>query len=238
MTTTRSAGAAAHRTNRSVTENILNTDFQVRDIMQKKTVSITSEKAEKKFSNALLFRNISFSLVTGDSFYITGPNGSGKSTFLQILAGIQRPTSGNIIYHSGSTVVEREDYRNYYGFTGPQVNPYDMLTAIENLQFTQTETVDKNLIDSYLEKFGLYRHRNKAVKYYSSGMKQRLRLIHAVINDSPILMFDEPCSNLDSAGRDIFYKTLEEIKFNKLIIIATNESDDINLCSKGINLEQ
>lgn len=206
--------------------------------MQKKTVSITSENVEKKFGNTLLFRNISFNLVTGDSFYITGPNGSGKSTLLQILAGIQRPTSGSVTYRSDNSLVERDDYRNYYGFTGPQVNPYDMLTAVENLQFTQSESVDKKIIEAYLEKFGLYRHRSKAVKYYSSGMKQRLRLIHALINDSPVLMLDEPCSNLDSAGRDIFYKTLEEIKFNKLIIIATNESDDINLCSKGINLEQ
>ena len=206
--------------------------------MQNRPISIKADKIEKKFGNTLLFRNISFNLVEGDSFYITGPNGSGKSTLLQILAGIQKPSSGNIIYLSNNTVVERDDYKSFYGFTGPQVNPYDMLTAIENLRFTSSKKADEQIMNRYLEKFGLYKHRSKPVKYYSSGMKQRLRLIHSLINDPEILMLDEPCSNLDTNGRDILYRILEEIKINKLIIIATNETDDINLCSKGINLEQ
>ena len=206
--------------------------------MHNRAISITAEKIEKKFGNTLLFSNINFNLAKGDSFYITGPNGSGKSTLLQILAGIQKPTSGSIIYSSDNSIIERDDYKNFFGFTGPQVNPYDMLTAAENLMFTSSENADENLINEYLGKFGLYRHRNKPVKFYSSGMKQRLRLIHALIDNHEILMLDEPCSNLDTNGRDILYKILGEIKINKMIIIATNESGDINLCAKGINLEQ
>ncbi len=206
--------------------------------MQNKSISIEAEKVEKKFGKTLLFKNINFQLNKGDSFYITGPNGSGKSTLLQILAGIQKPTSGNVIYSSDNSVIERDYYRNYFGFTGPQVNPYDMLTAIENLTFTASVTVDENLMNDYLVKFELYKHKSKLIKYYSSGMKQRLRLIHALINDPEILLLDEPCSNLDSKGRDILYRILEEIKINKIVIIATNESGDINLCSNGITLEQ
>lgn len=206
--------------------------------MQKKQISIKAEKIEKKFGKTLLFRNVNFTLEAGDSFYITGPNGSGKSTLLQILAGIQKPSSGNIIYTSDNAVVESGYYKDYFGFTGPQVNPYDMLTSQENLRFTSSEAADENLITDYLNRFDLYRHRAKAVKYYSSGMKQRLRLIHALINNPQILMLDEPCSNLDTKGRDILYRILDEIKNDKMLIIATNESDDINLCSKGISLEQ
>lgn len=206
--------------------------------MHNKLIRIEAEKIEKTFAKTLLFRNINFNLGKGDSFYITGPNGSGKSTLLQILAGIQKPSSGNVIYTSDNSVIESEDYKDFLGFTGPQVNPYDMLTSIENLTFTSTESVDENLMIEYLEKFDLYRHRTKSVKYYSSGMKQRLRLIHALINNPEILMLDEPCSNLDSKGRDILYRILDEVKNNKILIIATNEPEDINLCSKGINLEQ
>ncbi len=104
--------------------------------MQKKQINITAERLEKKFWKALLFRNVNFTLVQGDSFYITGPNGSGKSTLLQILAGIQKPTSGNVIYSSDNSVIESDCFKEYFGFTGPQVNPYDMLTSIENLRFT------------------------------------------------------------------------------------------------------
>ncbi len=206
--------------------------------MQNKPVNIEAQNIEKKFGKSLLFRNINFLLSKGDSFYITGPNGSGKSTLLQILAGIQKPTSGNVIYTSENSIIERDFYKDIYGFTGPQVNPYDMLTAIENLKFTSSESIDENLMKDYLEKFYLYKHRDKPVKYYSSGMKQRLRLIHALINDPEILMLDEPCSNLDNDGRDILYTILDKIKINKIVIIATNESSDMNLCSKGINLGQ
>ena len=206
--------------------------------MQNKFRSIEARKIEKKFGKTILFKDINFNLEKGISFYITGPNGSGKSTLLQILAGIQQPTSGSIIYSSEKAVVERDYYKDYFGFTGPQVNPYDMLTSIENLRFTSDRSVDENLMNDYLEKFGLYKHRTKQVKYYSSGMKQRLRLIHALINNPEILMLDEPCSNLDTTGRDILYRILDEVKKDKLLIIATNEKDDINLCSKGISLEQ
>jgi ABC-type multidrug transport system ATPase subunit len=206
--------------------------------MHDSSLSITAEKVQKRFGKNFLFRNINLSVKKGDSFFITGPNGSGKSTLLQILAGIQKPTSGNIVYTSDKTIIEKENYKEFFGFTGPQVNPYDMLTSIENLKFTGSASAGEDLIKSYLERFDLYRHRTKPVKYYSSGMKQRLRLIHALINDPEILMLDEPCTNLDARGRDILYKLIDEIKFNKILIIATNESDDMNLCSKGISLEQ
>ncbi len=201
-------------------------------------ITIEADGIQKRFGRQLLFSNVGFKLNPGDSFYITGPNGSGKSTLLQILAGIQRPTAGSILYMAGVNVIKREDYYENYGFTGPQVNPYDALTAYENLSFSTAGTVDETSINEYLERFDLYRHREKQVRYYSSGMKQRLRLIHALIKDAPVLMLDEPCSNLDSRGRDILYEILGDIKRNKIVVIATNESEDINLCANGIDLEQ
>lgn len=206
--------------------------------MYSKSISIKTEKIEKKFGKTLLFKNINLNIERGDTFYITGPNGSGKSTLLQILAGIQKPSSGNVIYSSDGSILDCDNYKNYFGFSGPQVNPYDMLTAIENLTLASNAYADEKLMKSYLETFDLYRHRDKYIKNYSSGMKQRLRLIHALINDPEILMLDEPCTNLDTKGRDILYKTLNEIKKDKIVIIATNETEDIYLCSRGINLEQ
>lgn len=203
-----------------------------------KQITIETEKVEKKFANTLLFKNLSLTLARGDSFYITGPNGAGKSTLLQILAGIQRPTSGDVIHRVNGNRIDIELFREFYGFTGPQVNPYDMLTSMENLRFSSSGTVNEGLMIEYLERFGLYRHRAKPVKYYSSGMKQRLKLIHALIKDPEVLLLDEPCSNLDTKGRNILYTILDEIKKDKIMIIATNESEDINLCSKGIDLEQ
>jgi ABC-type multidrug transport system ATPase subunit len=206
--------------------------------MNNNKIEIKAEAIEKRFGKTLLLKNINIQLKNGDSFYITGPNGSGKSTLLQILAGIQRPSSGKIIYAVNNSVIENDSYKDFLGFTGPQVNPYDMLTAAENLKFMTSESADENKIFTFLERFDLYKHKDKPVKYFSSGMKQRLKIIHALIHDPDILMLDEPCSNLDNAGREILYQTINELKSGKILIIATNESEDINLCAKGINLEQ
>ena len=114
--------------------------------MRNKTITMESKGISKKFGKTLLFRNISFILNQGDSFFITGSNGSGKSTLLQIIAGIQKPTTGCIIYTSEEKVIESSEYRNTYGFTGPQVNSYEMLTATENLMFTASQDVNENKI--------------------------------------------------------------------------------------------
>ena len=206
--------------------------------MNNKQIEIIAEAVEKRFGKTLLFRDINLRFKRGDSFYITGPNGSGKSTLLQILAGIQRPSSGKITYTVNNSIIENDYYKDFFGFTGPQINPYDMLTAAENLKFMTNASVDDNKISEFLEKFDLYKHRDKAVKYYSSGMKQRLKIIHALIHDPIILMLDEPCSNLDANGRNLVYQIINEIKSDKILIIATNESEEINLAKEGINLEQ
>jgi len=205
--------------------------------MHNSKYSLTVEKAAKKFGRQLLFKNISFSLNTGDSFYITGPNGSGKSTLLQITAGIQRASAGSVTLALGDDVIPAEERLLHCGFTGPAINPYDMLTAAENIGFASRDA-DPERAGEMLRMFDLYRHRDKYVGVYSSGMKQRLKLILAMINSPGILMLDEPGSNLDSAGKSLLSTALEEIRNKTILILATNERDEINLCAKGIDLAE
>lgn len=200
-------------------------------------INIDANSLAKRFGRHLLFRNLTFSVSTGDSFYITGANGAGKSTLLQILAGLQKPYSGEIVWKKNNVTINPEYYLKYSGFTGPQVNPYEMLTALENIEFVTGTERDAEKINSLLQLFGIHRERNRLVKHYSSGMKQRLKIINAIINDPPVIFLDEPGSNLDSKGKDILYSTIEKIKPEKIVIIATNEPDEIRLCSKGIELD-
>jgi len=123
--------------------------------MRDTLIRIEADKIEKKFGKTLLFKNINFTLKKGDSFFITGQNGSGKSTLLQILAGIQKPSAGNIVYASENSFINSDCYKNHFSFTGPQVNPYDMMTAIENLRFTAAGSADESLMIEYLDKFDL-----------------------------------------------------------------------------------
>lgn len=197
---------------------------------------VHAENVSRKFGAATVFKNISFRLESGSSMAITGPNGSGKSTLLQIVAGLQRATSGRVTLKVNGSEITAENFSSHAGYTGPMVNPYDMLTAEENLAFTAGDKSGAEQIGEMLNYFDLYRHREKIVKHYSSGMKQRLRLIHALISSPSIILLDEPCSNLDSPGKDKLFAKIEELKAGRILIIASNEQDEINLCSGRVEL--
>lgn len=197
---------------------------------------IHAQNVSRRFGTVTVLKNISFRLEANSSIAITGPNGSGKSTLLQIVAGLQRASSGSVTRRINDTELTAENFPAFAGYTGPLVNPYDMLTAYENLAFTVKDHAAKERVDDMLNYFDLYRDRNKIVKYYSSGMKQRLKLIHAFINNPSILFLDEPGSNLDTTGKDKLFEKIEELKAARIVIIASNEQDEINLCGSKVEL--
>ena len=200
------------------------------------TLLIQGDNLSKRFGTAAVFKNISFRLEAGSSMSITGPNGSGKSTLLQIVAGLQRTGSGTVTRIVNDAELTAENFSAHAGYTGPLVNPYDMLSAVENLQFTVKDSAAMERIGEMLNYFDLYKDRSKIVKYYSSGMKQRLKLVHAFINDPVIIMLDEPGSNLDTRGKDKLFAKIEELKSGRIVIIASNEQDEIDLCSSRVEL--
>lgn len=197
---------------------------------------IHAQNVSARFGTVTVFKNISFRLEAGSSMAITGPNGSGKSTLLQIAAGLRQPGSGTVTRLVNDAELNSENFSAHAGYTGPLVNPYDMLTAAENLAFTVKDSTAKEKISDMLNYFGLYKDRNKIVKYYSSGMKQRLKLVHAFINDPEIILLDEPGSNLDSRGKETLFAKIEQLKAGRIVIIASNEQDEINLCSAKVEL--
>ncbi len=197
--------------------------------------TITVNELTRKFGRTLLFRDISLSIATGQSLCITGPNGSGKSTLLKILGGLLNPTSGSVVIASGNPI-ERHLWIDHIGYTGPLVNPYDELTGIENLSFALKEGDATGKARQLLEHFKLDRHGDKKVRHYSSGMKQRLKIILAILNDPPLLLLDEAGTNLDSGGASILHGYLESVRKRKIIILATNDTAEEKLCSEVIRL--
>jgi ABC-type multidrug transport system ATPase subunit len=204
-------------------------------------ISIHASQIGKKFNSAYIFKNISFTVSTSRSVAITGPNGSGKSTLLEIIAGIRKPDKGRLIYEKDSGNIDIKDAQEISGFSSFRINPYRELTAFENIGFVYKSSGEKNAgdyFDSLLSKFNLYNSRDKKIKYFSSGMLQRLRFICAIINDPHILLLDEPGSNLDKEGRDIIYSYIESVKKEKIIIIATNEQEEVDICLDSISLPE
>ena len=204
--------------------------------MASRNFKIEANGLKKQFNRVTLFSKVSFSVETGGSLCLTGHNGSGKTTLLKIIAGLHNPTAGSVSYTDVETGRVVPDWSGSIGYTGPLVNPYDDLTADENIHFAVNGMADASRVDALLELFNLIKHRDKKIKFFSSGMKQRLKLILAVINDRPVLLFDEPGTNLDQAGKDSLYSYLDSVRREKIIIIATNEKNEEQICTGGIRL--
>lgn len=202
----------------------------------KKKYIIKAESLSKRFGRQRLFKDINFQVMTGSSLAVTGPNGSGKSTLVRILAGLQAPTKGKAEFICNDKVLEKYHLNAHYGFISPLINPYDELTGIENIHFAVRGVPGEEKIKSLLEDFKLYEQRNKSVRFYSSGMKQRLKFIISVINDPPVLFLDEPGTNLDREGKKVLYSYLKGIMKEKLIIIATNEKEEVKLCGREVRI--
>ena len=197
---------------------------------------IEIDSISKRFNRLRLFKDLSFSLKTGDSMSISGSNGSGKSTLMQIIAGLQSPDKGKVTYSYNGKELLQNIVNTHIGFSSPLLNLYEELTGIENIHFALRKPVEKDKITSMLELFKLENHRNKSVKYYSSGMKQRLKFIASVINDPVILFLDEPGTNLDKEGKELIYSYIKKVKKDKIIVIATNEEDEAALCREDLKL--
>ena len=203
---------------------------------------LTLSGIEKKFVNKLIFRDINFTLKNSDSLALTGRNGSGKSTLIKIIAGLLSPTKGICKLSIDDKKTEKEHLYKYIGFIAPYVNLYDELTAFENLEFFSTmksngKKADKEYIFSLLDRVNLFNRKNDIVRDFSSGMKQRLKLAFSILNSPPLLLMDEPRTNLDTYGIDIAYGIIEEHKKNGILILATNEKEDTALCTSILNIE-
>ncbi len=206
--------------------------------MNDRALSIRAQHIAKRFNRLTLFKDIEVSLERGQSLAITGPNGSGKSTLLEIIAGIRAPTSGDIVCFIGDERIDSKKIMDYGGFQSSRVNPYIELSGYENLQFVSDAHIDSVSADELFERFGLFDHRNKKVKYYSSGMRQRLKILLAILRDPPILFLDEPGTNLDDDGKRTVFSYLESVMKFKIILIATNEEPEAELCGMRIHLGQ
>ena len=207
-------------------------------------VILKSQDLEKSFLNKVVFRNVNLELKSGDSLAITGRNGSGKSTLLKVLANLMKPNKGKVIVRDNTEDVHPEKVHLYFGMIAPYLNLYDELTALENLDFfydlkcnDRTASEKKEHLKYLLNRINLYSRRNDEVKNFSSGMKQRVKLAFAIINNPKILLMDEPRTNLDVEGIDLVYKIAEEHKEKGILILATNEPEDTKLCRDIISIE-
>lgn len=202
--------------------------------------SLEVNQLTKYFGRRLIFSNLNFKFDDNGIYGISGPNGSGKSTLVKILAGIIGANKGKVKHRFNGSEVSEEKIHNHIGFVSPYLVLYEEFSAEENLlMFAKIRGVeyDKQRVDYLFEKFLLLKRKDDLVKTYSSGMKQRLKFIFALMHSPQLIILDEPTSNLDDEGKNSVYEiVLEEGKKN-IVLIASNEKHDLELCSETIYLE-
>lgn len=189
-----------------------------------------AQNISKYFGEKMIFEDINFELSGGQSAAIVGPNGSGKTTLVKIICNLIRPTKGNIVYSVNDTPVGMDNIYKNIGLVSPYLELYEDLTARENLLFfakLKKVTEAQNRISELMSQLNLSGRENDQVKTYSSGMRQRLKYVFALLDKPRVLILDEPTSNLDTDGTDRVYQIMEEQKKQNILILATNDSNDL-----------
>lgn len=203
--------------------------------------SLVADTVGHRFGSLLLFRRLSFSLPGGESLAITGDNGAGKSTLLRILAGVLTPKAGTVTLTTGEREIPPADRPLHTGLVAPALGVYDDLSARENVRFlAQARRLPDpgSRIDAILSRVGLADRADDPVGTYSSGMRQRVKYAAALLTDPPLLLLDEPSSNLDAKGRDLVASVVAEQRDrNRLLVVATNRADEADRHDHQLRIE-
>ena len=193
-------------------------------------LALAANNLKKLFNWRVIFRDISFDVPQGKTLLITGRNGSGKSTLVKIISGVLAPTSGSVSI-SGVAARKGDGRHDVLGLVSPYLQMYDEFSASENVQFAlaiRGLKPDGGRVDELLNRVGLYERRNDAVRTYSSGMKQRVKYAFALAHRPPVLLLDEPMSNLDAEGISIVRDIMSGQRNEGILVVATNDLTDID----------
>jgi ABC-type multidrug transport system ATPase subunit len=200
---------------------------------------ISTQNLGKKFSKDWLYRNFSYQFNAGNSYAVLGRNGSGKSTLLLHLASFYGGGVGTISYTKLDVSINPERFYQHYALVSPLLELPEEQQVHEFLShYFAIKPLANNLtVSAVLEAINLKAASGKNIKELSSGMKQRLKLAMAFYSDVPVLFLDEPCTNLDVVSINWYTETMEQIKHNKLIIVASNNPAEYTFCNERIEIE-
>ena len=199
-------------------------------------VSLTD--AGKRFNRDWIFRHLNYTFQEGNSYAIIGPNGSGKSTLLQVISGAMQSNEGNIQYSINNIQCSIEEIFNYVSICAPYLEVVEEMTLKEFLEFHHhfKPFLSSVTIDSIISIIGLEKAINKQIRYYSSGMKQRVKLAQAIFSDVPLLLLDEPCTNFDLAGIELYHSLINQYCKNRLVIVSSNDEVEYSFCKEVLSI--
>ena len=201
-------------------------------------MKISLTDAGKRFNRDWIFRHLTYEFSAGQSYAIVGPNGSGKSTLLQVLSGSMQVNEGNGEWAIDNKKLELEKVYNYISICAPYLEVVEEMTLIEFLDFHAgfkpfLTSITSEKIISIL---GLENAVNKQIRNYSSGMKQRVKLAQSIFSDVPVVLLDEPCTNLDSTGIQLYHSLINDYCKNRMVVVSSNDEVEYSFCKEKISL--
>lgn len=203
------------------------------------SVAINLNNIGKKFRYEWIFRAVHQSFEYNKSFAILGPNGSGKSTLMKILSGHLTPSNGTIDFYFCDTKLDSDDVYKYVAYSAPYIELIEEMTLKEIIDFhTSFKPLSNNLRQKdIIDILGFEKSADKEVRFFSSGMKQRLKLALSICADTPILLLDEPTTNLDAQGVAWYQQLIDKYSSpNRLTIVASNIEHDYEFCTSTMNI--
>ena len=203
------------------------------------STQISLHNVGKRFNHEWIFRGIDHTFKQDEHTVILGANGSGKSTLLQVVLGSAVASEGGLQYSVDGKDHSIEDTLGQFSVATPYLELIEEFTLTEMLEFHQKMKPFRSglSIDSIVEKLYLAEAKKKPIRYFSSGMKQRVKLGIALLSDTPFVMLDEPTSNLDLKAIEWYKNLVEEHKQGRVIIVCSNDQkDEFSFCTKQLNI--
>lgn len=204
------------------------------------TISIQINNAGKKFGTEWIFKGVDLEIKPSEKIVILGLNGSGKSTFLQAISGYLILTKGDISFFNNDIQVDSEEIYQLVSISSPYlelIEDYTLEELVKHLSYYKSYL--NNLSpNEVIELSGLEKHKEKYIRLFSSGMKQRLKLSLAIFSNTPILLLDEPTTNLDATVINWYKEMIEKYAKHKTVIVCSNSvKDEYEFCTRTILMD-
>lgn len=202
---------------------------------------LKGEKLTKLYSKRdMIFSNIDLCLTNSNVLGVIGPNGSGKSTLLKTITGVTGISKGKISLKIDGQEIGKNHFFKYIGFVSPYLKLYEEFYPLEHIKIyldMRVQKYDEKVAITWMKRMNLYKDRFKLISQFSSGMKQRIKYILALITQPEILILDEPMTNLDDDGFNVVGNIIDEHIANRGgIIIATNDKREMNFCQEFVSV--
>lgn len=194
----------------------------------------------KRYNSEWIFKNLHANFRSGNATAILGGNGSGKSTALRTVFGYAPLSAGEIIYQYDGKIVKQSEAYKHFSICAPYLELYEELTLAElaTFHFSLKRALPQIQVSDFAELIDLKKAAEKPIKYFSSGMKQRVRIGLALMSDVKAIFLDEPTSNLDKRAIDWYRSTIEEFRMDRILLVASNQQEaEYFFCDEKIEIE-